>query len=43
LVLRGLNLDPALASGPILTTVTDLCGFLMVLSLATLWLPQILA
>ena len=41
LVLRGLDLDPALASGPILTTVTDLCGFLMALSLATLWLPRL--
>lgn len=42
LVLRGLDLDPALASGPILTTVTDLCGFLLALSLATLWLPQLI-
>lgn len=35
LVLKGLKLDPALASGPILTTVTDLCGFLLVLTLAS--------
>ena len=34
LVLRGMRLDPALASGPILTTVTDMCGFFLVLSLA---------
>jgi len=38
LVMRRLNLDPALASGPILTTVTDMCGFFLVLSLASLWL-----
>jgi magnesium transporter len=39
LVLTGLNIDPALASGPVLTTVTDLCGFLLVLGLATAMLP----
>jgi magnesium transporter len=38
LVMRRLNLDPALASGPILTTVTDMCGFFLVLSLASMWL-----
>ncbi len=38
LIMRRLNLDPALASGPILTTVTDMCGFFLVLSLANLWL-----
>ena len=41
LVLRGFDLDPALASGPILTTVTDLSGFLLALGLATFWLSQI--
>lgn len=35
LLLRRFNLDPALASGPILTTITDMCGFFFVLSLAT--------
>ncbi len=35
LVLRWFKFDPALASGPILTTVTDMCGFFLVLSLAT--------
>ncbi len=35
LLLRRLRLDPALASGPILTTVTDMCGFFLVLSLAS--------
>jgi magnesium transporter len=34
LVLRGLRQDPALASGPILTTFTDMCGFLLVLTVA---------
>ncbi|GEM_PF-64094 len=34
LLLRGLKKDPALASGPILTTVTDMCGFFLVLTLA---------
>lgn len=36
LLLRKLGVDPALASGPILTTVTDMCGFFLVLSLANL-------
>ncbi len=36
LILKSLRLDPALASGPILTTVTDMCGFLMVLGFASL-------
>lgn len=35
LVLKGLNQDPALASGPILTTVTDMCGFFLMLTLAS--------
>jgi len=39
LLLRGLGQDPALASGPILTTITDMCGFLLVLSLASYCLP----
>jgi magnesium transporter len=39
--LRALRLDPALASGPILTTVTDMCGFFMVLSFATVVLPKL--
>lgn len=38
LVLRRMGVDPALASGPILTTVTDMCGFFLVLGLATLML-----
>lgn len=43
LVLRGLKQDPALASGPILTTVTDMCGFFLVLSLATAYLSKLTA
>ena len=34
LVLKGFKVDPALASGPILTTITDMCGFFLVLTLA---------
>ncbi len=41
LVLRGLGQDPALASGPILTTVTDMCGFFLVLSFANAALPYL--
>jgi len=36
LILKGLKVDPAIASGPILTTVTDMCGFFFVLSFATM-------
>jgi magnesium transporter len=32
-------MDPALASGPILTTVTDICGFFFALSFANAALP----
>jgi magnesium transporter len=39
LVLRGLGQDPALASGPILTTITDMSGFFLVLTLAGAVLP----
>ncbi len=39
LLLRRLRVDPALASGPILTTVTDMCGFALVLGIATACLP----
>ncbi|MEW6298561.1 MAG: magnesium transporter [Thermodesulfobacteriota bacterium] len=41
LLLRRLNMDPALASGLILTTVTDMCGFFLALSLATVLLSQL--
>ena len=39
LLLRKFNVDPAVASGPVLTTITDLCGFFLVLSIATMMLP----
>ena len=42
LLLKRLNVDPAVASGPLLTTITDMCGFFLVLSLASLVLPSLL-
>ncbi len=39
LALKRFGVDPAVASGPLLTTVTDMCGFFLVLSLASLALP----
>jgi magnesium transporter len=41
LLLKALKSDPALASGPILTTITDMCGFLLVLSFATMMLARL--
>jgi magnesium transporter len=41
LLLRRLGVDPALASGPILTTVTDMCGFFLLLSIAAAVLPRL--
>lgn len=41
LILKRFNFDPAIASGPLLTTVTDLMGFLIVLSTATIMLPYL--
>jgi magnesium transporter len=41
LLLKRINVDPAIASGPILTTVTDMCGFFLVLSFATVMLPHL--
>jgi len=35
LLLKKFDLDPAIASSPILTTITDICGFFFVLSFAT--------
>lgn len=43
LMLKHLGIDPAVAAGPLLTTVTDMAGFFLVLSLATLFMPQLLA
>jgi magnesium transporter len=42
LLLKGLGIDPAVASGPLLTTVTDMAGFFLVLSLASFFMPQLL-
>ncbi len=41
LILKRLKLDPALVSSPLLTTVTDMCGFFFVLSFAAAVLPRI--
>jgi magnesium transporter len=43
LILKKFDIDPAIASGPILTTITDMCGFFLVLGLATLMLPLLVA
>lgn len=39
LFLKRLGQDPAAASGPLLTTITDMAGFFLVLSLASLMMP----
>jgi magnesium transporter len=41
LLLKRLKMDPALVSGPLLTTVTDMCGFFFVLSFASQILPKL--
>ena len=41
LVLKRFGIDPALASGPMLTTITDLCGFFFALSFASAALPRL--
>ena len=41
LVLKRFDTDPAIASGPILTTVTDMCGFFLVLGMATMMLDKL--
>jgi len=41
LVLRAVGIDPAMASGPLLTTVVDLTGFFTVLGIATLLLARL--
>ena len=42
LLLKHFKQDPAAASGPLLTTITDMAGFFLVLSLATLMMPLLL-
>ena len=39
LALKRFGIDPAVASGPILTTVTDMLGFLLVLTFAAALMP----
>jgi len=41
LILKRFKLDPALVSSPLLTTVTDMCGFFFVLSFASMVLPKL--
>lgn len=41
LLLKKFKLDPALVASPVLTTVTDMCGFFLVFSLASLVLSKI--
>ncbi len=41
LLLRRAGQDPALASGPVSTTITDMCGFFLALSIATLTLEHL--
>lgn len=42
LLLKRIGQDPAAASGPLLTTITDMAGFFFVLSFATLMMPWLL-
>lgn len=42
LILKRVGQDPAAASGPLLTTITDMAGFFLVLSLATAFMPLLL-
>jgi magnesium transporter len=42
LLLKRFGQDPAAASGPLLTTITDMAGFFLVLSLATLMMPLLI-
>lgn len=41
LILKKIKIDPALASGPILTTITDMMGFFLTLSFAGIALSRI--
>ncbi len=42
LLLKRFGQDPAVASGPLLTTITDMAGFFLVLSLASAFMPLLL-
>ncbi len=41
LLLKRFGMDPALASGPVLTTLTDMCGFLLVLGSASVLIDKL--
>lgn len=41
LLLKRRGVDPAVASSPILTTLTDVCGFVITLGFATFLLPHV--
>ena len=41
LLAKRAGFDPALASGPVLTTITDVCGFALALAMATALLPRL--
>lgn len=41
LLLKGRDIDPALASGPILTTITDMFGFFLALTFASMMMSHI--
>lgn len=41
LVLKSLKVDPAMATGPLVTTTVDLCAFLATLGLASLMINQL--
>jgi magnesium transporter len=41
LFLKRAGVDPAAASGPILTTITDICGFMLTLGMASLLLSRL--
>lgn len=42
LLLKYFSIDPAVASGPILTTITDMVGFFLVLSIAAAAMPWLI-
>ena len=41
LILKGFDIDPALASGPILTTITDMFGFFLALTFASMMMAHL--
>jgi magnesium transporter len=41
LILKRLKFDPALVSSPLLTTITDMCGFFFILGFASVILPRL--